>query len=184
MDSDIVLGKHSGRHALRSHLAELGIHLDGAELDEAFRRFKVIADRKKEVTSADLEALVGEEMRERAYAAAPRATYDALKAAAAQMGYRQTRGGAAQGEFEAVSAVAPGDRHGTARQILLKARLGNGPEGRGTLLSVGLSEVIEEDSSNRPGLATRTALRDTPQHEVLFRKVAELLGEPAQPQTR
>ncbi|MGI5939939.1 MAG: 2-isopropylmalate synthase [Thermoleophilia bacterium] len=64
-DSDIVLGKHSGRHALRSHLAELGIHLDGADLDEAFRRFKVIADRKKVVTTADLEALVGEEIRER-----------------------------------------------------------------------------------------------------------------------
>jgi len=64
-ESDMVLGKHSGRHALRSHLAELSIHLEGAELDEAFRRFKVIADRKKEVTSADLEALVGEELRER-----------------------------------------------------------------------------------------------------------------------
>jgi 2-isopropylmalate synthase len=64
-ESDIVLGKHSGRHALRSHLTELGIHLEGAELDEAFRRFKVTADRKKEVTSADLEALVGEEIRER-----------------------------------------------------------------------------------------------------------------------
>jgi len=64
-ESDIVLGKHSGRHALRSHLAELGIHLDGVELDEAFRRFKEIADRKKEVTSADLEALAGEEIRER-----------------------------------------------------------------------------------------------------------------------
>ena len=60
----------------------------------------------------------------------------------------------------------------------------NGPEGRGTLLSVGLSEVIEEDSSNRPGLATRTALRDTPRYDVLFGKVAELLGEPAQPPTR
>ncbi len=64
-DSDIVLGKHSGRHALRVHLAELGIQLDGAELDEAFRRFKIITDKKKEVTTADLEALVGEEMRER-----------------------------------------------------------------------------------------------------------------------
>ncbi len=64
-DSDIVLGKHSGRHALRSHLAELGIHMDGAGLDEAFRRFKDIADKKKEVTAADLEALVGEEIRER-----------------------------------------------------------------------------------------------------------------------
>jgi 2-isopropylmalate synthase len=64
-ESDIVLGKHSGRHALRSHLAELGIHLDGAELNEAFRRSKVTADKKKEVTTADLEALVGEEIRER-----------------------------------------------------------------------------------------------------------------------
>ena len=64
-ESDIVLGKHSGRHALRTHLAELGIHLDGPELDEAFRRFKETADKKKEVTSADLEALVGEEIRER-----------------------------------------------------------------------------------------------------------------------
>ncbi len=64
-DSDIVLGKHSGRHALRSHLAEIGIHLDGAELDEVFRRFKETADKKKEVTTADLEALVGEELRER-----------------------------------------------------------------------------------------------------------------------
>jgi 2-isopropylmalate synthase len=64
-ESDIVLGKHSGRHALRSHLAEIGIHLDGEELDEAFRRFKEIADRKKEVTAADLEALAGEEIRER-----------------------------------------------------------------------------------------------------------------------
>jgi len=46
-------------------MAELGIHLDGPELDEAFRRFKETADRKKEVTTADLEALVGEEIRER-----------------------------------------------------------------------------------------------------------------------
>jgi 2-isopropylmalate synthase len=65
IDSDIVLGKHSGRHALRAHLAEIGIHLDGPELDEVFRRFKETADKKKEVTTADLEALVGEEIRER-----------------------------------------------------------------------------------------------------------------------
>ena len=64
-DSDIVLGKHSGRHALKSRLTELGIHLSGAELDEAFRRFKDIADKKKQVTALDLEALATEEMRER-----------------------------------------------------------------------------------------------------------------------
>jgi 2-isopropylmalate synthase len=64
-ESDIVLGKHSGRHALRANLAEIGIHLEGPELDEVFRRFKMIADKKKEVTTADLEALVGEEVRQR-----------------------------------------------------------------------------------------------------------------------
>jgi len=64
-ESDIVLGKHSGRHALKSRLVELGIHLDGAALDEAFRRFKEIADKKKQVTTLDLEALATEEIRER-----------------------------------------------------------------------------------------------------------------------
>ncbi|NLG66593.1 MAG: 2-isopropylmalate synthase [Actinobacteria bacterium] len=64
-DSDIVLGKHSGRHALRSRLAEVGIHLDDQGLEEAFRRFKELADRKKSITTVDLEALVSEEMRER-----------------------------------------------------------------------------------------------------------------------
>jgi 2-isopropylmalate synthase len=64
-ESDIVLGKHSGRHALRSKLAELGYQLGDAELDEAFVRFKQVADKKKQVTVIDLEALVGEEIRER-----------------------------------------------------------------------------------------------------------------------
>lgn len=62
-DSDIVLGKHSGRHALKRGLAELGIVLSAEEMDEAFRRFKELADRKKQVTATDLEALVTEEMR-------------------------------------------------------------------------------------------------------------------------
>ncbi len=64
-DSDIVLGKHSGRHALRAKLAELGYSLAGPELDEAFRKFKDVADKKKRVTVLDLEALVSEEIRER-----------------------------------------------------------------------------------------------------------------------
>jgi 2-isopropylmalate synthase len=64
-ESDLVLGKHSGRHALRAKLAELGYQLSDAELDDAFQRFKGIADKKKQVTLLDLEALVGEEIRER-----------------------------------------------------------------------------------------------------------------------
>ena len=64
-DNDIVLGKHSGRHALRAKLAELGYTLSDAELSDAFKRFKEVADKKKAVTVLDLEALVSEEIRER-----------------------------------------------------------------------------------------------------------------------
>jgi 2-isopropylmalate synthase len=64
-DNDIVLGKHSGRHALRAKLAELGYTLSDAELGDAFKKFKDVADKKKRVTVLDLEALVSEEIRER-----------------------------------------------------------------------------------------------------------------------
>jgi len=59
----LVLGKHSGRHALRSALEELGFAIDGAALNAAFKRFKEIADRKKQVTAMDLEAIVTDELR-------------------------------------------------------------------------------------------------------------------------
>jgi 2-isopropylmalate synthase len=60
----IVLGKHSGRHALRQALAGLGFEVEGQALNTAFRRFKEIADKKKQVTAMDLEALVTDELRE------------------------------------------------------------------------------------------------------------------------
>ncbi len=59
--SRLVLGKHSGRHALRSRLAEMGHSLDEAEVDKAFARFKELGDRKKVITDADLEALIADE---------------------------------------------------------------------------------------------------------------------------
>src|SRR5438270_1728604 len=60
----IVLGKHSGRHALRQALSELGFEISGQGLNTAFKRFKEIADKKKHVTAMDLEALVTDELRE------------------------------------------------------------------------------------------------------------------------
>jgi 2-isopropylmalate synthase len=60
----IVLGKHSGRHALQQALAELGFELSGHALNTAFKRFKEIADKKKQVTAMDLEALVTDELRD------------------------------------------------------------------------------------------------------------------------
>jgi 2-isopropylmalate synthase len=62
--NSIVLGKHSGRHALRKALEELGYQVEGAALNTAFRRFKDLADKKKKVTALDLEALVSDEMRQ------------------------------------------------------------------------------------------------------------------------
>ncbi|MFZ5878582.1 MAG: 2-isopropylmalate synthase [Chloroflexota bacterium] len=57
----LVMGKHSGRAALRSRLAIMGHALDEAELDKAFARFKELADRKKVITDADLEAVIADE---------------------------------------------------------------------------------------------------------------------------
>ncbi len=62
--NDLVLGKHSGRHALKSALQELGFQVEGQALNTAFKRFKEIADRKKQVTAMDLEALVTDELRD------------------------------------------------------------------------------------------------------------------------
>jgi len=59
--SKLVLGKHSGRHALRVRLQELGYEIEGDELMQVFGRFKKLADAKKHVTDADLEALMADE---------------------------------------------------------------------------------------------------------------------------
>jgi 2-isopropylmalate synthase len=60
-DNQIVLGKLSGRNAFRSRLKELGFELGDQELNRAFLRFKDMADKKKEITDWDLEAIVNDE---------------------------------------------------------------------------------------------------------------------------
>lgn len=57
--TDLVLGKHSGRHAFRERLREMGLAPSDVEVDRLFAEFKKLADRKKEVYDADIEALVG-----------------------------------------------------------------------------------------------------------------------------
>jgi 2-isopropylmalate synthase len=59
--SRLVLGKHSGRHAFKNRLEELGVELTEEELNHAFVRFKALCDRKKEVFDEDLLALVEDE---------------------------------------------------------------------------------------------------------------------------
>ncbi|MBL6960059.1 MAG: 2-isopropylmalate synthase [Anaerolineales bacterium] len=60
--SRLVLGKHSGRHALKVRLAELDFEVDDEELKVIFKRFKDLADKKKIVSDADLEALVEDQL--------------------------------------------------------------------------------------------------------------------------
>jgi len=62
--SALVLGKHSGRHALKKRLEELGHDLDEEMFNRAFVRFKALADLKKEVFDEDLDAIVADESRE------------------------------------------------------------------------------------------------------------------------
>jgi 2-isopropylmalate synthase len=57
IESDIVLGKHSGRHALKDQLERLGYYLGEEELNQAFARFKELADKKSSLTGEDIEAI-------------------------------------------------------------------------------------------------------------------------------
>jgi 2-isopropylmalate synthase len=60
--STLVMGKHSGRHAFKSKLKELGFELGDNAIEEAFRRFKDLADKKKDVFDEDIVALVDDEV--------------------------------------------------------------------------------------------------------------------------
>lgn len=115
------------------------------------------------------------EPRTRTFNAPPRVVFDAVKIAANNMGYRQTRGGAAQGEFEGVSGVDIGQAAGSARQVGIWVRLDNTLDG-GTEMKVRFTEILEADSSGRMGMATETTMHDTPLYEVFFRNVQQSLG--------
>ncbi|MBA2506157.1 MAG: 2-isopropylmalate synthase [Thermoleophilaceae bacterium] len=100
--NSIVLGKHSGRHALRKALEELGYEVDGAGLNAAFKRFKEVADKKKTVTALDLEAIVSDEMRQAPQAYALE-TFEVeasnSRTPFARVTVRRPDGGIASGEF-------------------------------------------------------------------------------------
>lgn len=78
----MVLGKHSGRHALKARMQELGYFLSDLENDQLFVRFKQLADKKKTITNADLEALVSDEL----YQPREIFTLDGLQVACGTMG--------------------------------------------------------------------------------------------------
>ena len=62
-ESQLILGKHSGRHAFRDRLKSLGFQLNEEQLNKAFGRFKEVADKKKTIFDDDLRAIVEDEIR-------------------------------------------------------------------------------------------------------------------------
>ena len=80
--TSLVLGKHSGRHALKERLVDMGYDLDEEGLNKLFDRFKALADKKKTITDADLEALVSDEL----YQPKVVFTLDGLQVACGTMG--------------------------------------------------------------------------------------------------
>ncbi len=105
--SSLVLGKLSGRHALKVRLIELGYEIDGEELKTVFKRFKDLADKKKTITDADLEALAEDQV----YQAKELYRLDGLQVSSGTMGMPTAT----------VRLVGPdGDLH-------IQAALGTGP---------------------------------------------------------
>ena len=80
--TSLVLGKHSGRHALKERMISIGYDLDEEALNKLFERFKLLADKKKNITDADLEALVSDEL----YQPKVVFTLDGLQVACGTMG--------------------------------------------------------------------------------------------------
>ncbi len=62
IESKIVMGKHSGRHALQKKLKDMGYELDKDSLEKAYQRFLKVADKKKDISERDLEIIVAEEV--------------------------------------------------------------------------------------------------------------------------
>jgi len=58
----MVIGKHSGRHAFKQKLTDMGYEIDGDDLNRLFDRFKELADKRKEILDEDIEVLVAEEI--------------------------------------------------------------------------------------------------------------------------
>ena len=119
--SRLVLGKHSGRHALKVRLYELGYDLNDEDLNKAFQRFKNLADKKKTITDADLEALVADEFYQ------PREIYalDGLQVSCGTMGMPtatvRLRGPDGKLQIQAAVGTGPVDATYKAIDAIVKA---------------------------------------------------------------
>jgi len=113
--SRLVMGKHSGRHALKVHLAEMGYELTKDELDRTFERYKELADKKKVVTDADLEALVEDQF----YQTGELISLEGLQIVCGTMGMptATVRLKSPDGQLYEHAAIGTGPVHATYRAI-------------------------------------------------------------------
>ncbi|HJZ57194.1 MAG TPA: 2-isopropylmalate synthase [Gemmataceae bacterium] len=106
--TELVLGKHSGRHALKQRVTDLGYHLTDEQLNRVFEEFKKLADRKKEIYDADIEALAENQLQ------------TAAGSLWTLVGFTSTAGTGSQTS----AAVTLRHQDGTVRR---EAAIGNGP---------------------------------------------------------
>jgi 2-isopropylmalate synthase len=113
--SKLVLGKHSGRHALRAHLEEMGYDLSQEELNSTFERYKELADKKKTITDADLEALIEDQT----YVSQEIFSLDGLQVACGTMGLptATVRLLGPDGELHIHAAVGTGPVHAVYQAV-------------------------------------------------------------------
>jgi 2-isopropylmalate synthase len=159
--NSLVLGKHSGRHALKQALEELGYTVDGASLNQAFKRFKDVADRKKQVTAMDLEALVTDELR----AGADRWTLEWFEVEAsnrrpphARVALLSSDGETVTGDFTGdgpVDAIFRAINSATTREARLRDfRIGSVGEGQDALGEASVVLELAGQSASGQGVST------------------------------
>jgi 2-isopropylmalate synthase len=164
--NSIVLGKHSGRHALSEALKEMGFEIDGQALNTAFKRFKEIADRKKQVTAMDLEALVTDELRSEDVGGYALESFDVEASSQrpphARVSVNLPEGGTANGSFIGdgpIDAVFQAINAATGIAAKLSEfTIGAVTEGQDALGEV--SVVLEVDGSTGAGQSVSTDIID------------------------
>jgi 2-isopropylmalate synthase len=181
--NSIVLGKHSGRHALRKALEELGFKVQGAALNQAFKRFKEIADKKKKVTALDLEAIVSDEMRQ-SPAAYELESFDveasSTRAPLAKVSIRLPGGGVGKGSFTGDGPVdaffsainAAVDREARLKEYHVSAVTG----GRDALGEV--TVLLELDGRMASGVGVSTDILEA-SGKAYLRAISNALAESA-----
>jgi hypothetical protein len=115
---------------------------------------------------------------EQTFAADPATTYAAAKAALKQMGLRYTHGGPAQGVLEGISDVTAAELPGSAHQYTLKARFEGSLDGKSTVMTLQMTEVLEDDSLHHQGEGTENVLRDPALYQAFFSYVQQQLSRP------